>query len=174
MKAMDFKRISIRGRVAFSIVCLENSIKHFQLSELEWDFLLKLLWNYTSINMGTWHYQVAECIPRGVLNDTDDLSDLDFLSETQFWSLNQLYKKCNNELLEIIDLIFFIGISDLYSSIENYSPQTIEYLQEILLIMNKHKIPLPPVNMFYQFSITEYNGWGREFTREDVFRNISN
>lgn len=170
MKGKDFIEVSIRGRVAFGVVCLENAIKHFNRLDLEWNFLLKLLWSYTNDNVGTWHYQLAECIPSAVMVGDDKY--LDFLSKQQFWEFNKLYSQCNDEILQIIDLIFSIGVEDLYSSIVNNSPETICHLNDIINILNNDNIPLPSIDLFERFPITENHGWGREFTRAEVYDGI--
>lgn len=85
----DFKNVSIRARVAFSICCLEKMIKHYQLQHLDWSFILGLLWSYTDTNPGSWHENLTECIPNGVLKDSDELSDLEFLDENQFRELHE-------------------------------------------------------------------------------------
>lgn len=170
MKAQDFVNISIRGRMAFAIICLENAIKHFKLDETQWIFIYKMLWRYTNTNVGKWHEQMAECTPNGVLNSTDDLSDLEFLNETEFWEINKLYQKTNKIILRIIDVIFYIGIKDLYTSITNGSQETLKYIQEIIDLLNNNNIALPNIKLFNQFPISENNGWGREFERADIFK----
>jgi len=36
--------------------------------------------------------------------------------------------------------------------------------------MNENNIPLPDIKMFKQFPVTENNGWGRAFNRDEVFK----
>lgn len=55
MNIQEFNKISIRGRVAYGIVCLEEAIKKYSLEHLDWDFMLKILWSYTNGNVGKWH-----------------------------------------------------------------------------------------------------------------------
>ncbi len=59
MKAYNFINVSIRGRVGFSILCLENSISFFELPNLDWSLILKLLWSYTDSNVGLWHEKLS-------------------------------------------------------------------------------------------------------------------
>ena len=45
----DFKKISIRGRVAFGICCLENAMDEYKVSGEGWNILLERLWSFTSL-----------------------------------------------------------------------------------------------------------------------------
>jgi hypothetical protein len=108
------------------------------------------------------------CTERGG-NNTDDLTDLEYLDEKDFWELNKLYKNANQVILRIIDITYYIGIKDLYSSIVDGSQDTLRYLQEIIDLMEQNNIPLPDEKLFGKFPISENEGWGREFTRDDVF-----
>jgi hypothetical protein len=165
-----FKNLSIRARVAYGICCLEEAIKYYCLLESDWDFMMNLLWTYTNKNIGKWHEIMAECSPDSVL---EELSYQDKgiinISIKEYEELRFLYSKSNKVCDSIINLIFEIGTRDLYSSIVNGSPDTIEYLQEIIILMQQNNIPLPDIEIFKKFPITENHGWGREFTRNAVF-----
>ncbi|HEY9009344.1 MAG TPA: hypothetical protein VIM75_24575 [Ohtaekwangia sp.] len=169
MKSQEFTNISIRGRVAFAILCLEKAIIHFGFDIYDWSFVLNLLWSITNTKLGSWHYPLAECTGRSIINDEGHLDDLEFLTKEKFWELNKLYKNANHAILRMIDLIFEISTRDLYASIVNASPDTLKYLQEIIDMMNQNEIPLPDAKLFQKFPITENEGWGREFSRDEIY-----
>lgn len=170
MNAIEFENISMRARVAFGILCLENAIKYYQLDHLNWSFINKLLWSYTNSNVGRWHEIMSEATPFGVLGETEYLDDLDNISVEEFRQLEDLYKRSNNEINKIIDFIFNIGTRDLYAAIVNGSPDTLKYIQRIIDIMCENNIELPNVRLFDKFSINENQGWGKEFIKEDIFQ----
>lgn len=169
MDAKEFGNISIRGRVAYAIFCLEKAIDHFGFDKQNWLFVLDLMWSTTNAKLGSWHYPLAECTGRSIINDEGNLDDLEFLTKEKFWELNKLYKGSNKTILRMIDLIFEISTRDLYASIANNSPDTLNYLQEILDLMDRNNIAVPEITLFQKFSINENAGWGREFTREEIF-----
>lgn len=169
MKAKEFTNISIRGRVAYAVLCLEKAIVHFGFDKYDWSFVLNLLWSITNTKLGSWHYPLAECTGRSIINDEGNLEDLEFLTKDKFWELNKLYKKSNNVILRIIDLIFEISTRDLYASIVNGSPDTLKYLQEIIDTMDQNKISLPNMEFIKKLPISENGGWGRDFTRQEIF-----
>ena len=45
----DLKKISIRGRVAFGICCLENAMEKYKINGQGWNLLLEKLWSFTSL-----------------------------------------------------------------------------------------------------------------------------
>jgi hypothetical protein len=158
----DMKLISIRARVAFAILCLENAIKQSKKENLDWSFMIG--------KVGDWHYPMAESTPRSVLFDARyDEKDMDFLTEEDCIHLKEVYSNSTELIKDIINIIFEIGTRDLYSSIVNGSPDTLKYLMEIIDLMEQNNIPLPDMNLFEKSPITENEGWGREFTREDIF-----
>jgi hypothetical protein len=165
-----FNLISIRARVAFAILCLENTIQHFKKENLEWSFIYKLLWSYTIGKVGSWHYPMAEATPRSILFDAKyDEKEMEFLNEDEYNQLKIIYSNSNELINTMINKIFEIGTRDLYSSIVNNSPDTINYLKEIIQLMEQNNIQLPDIKLFEKFPITENEGWGREFTRKDIF-----
>jgi hypothetical protein len=169
MKAKEFEKISMRARVAYGICCLENAIKYYNLSHLSWTFILNVLWSYTNKNVGRWHELMSECSPDSILEELSfKEKGITHISENDYEALRLLYSNVNTVCQNIINSLFNIGTRNLYSSIVNNSPETLIYLQEIIDIMDQNNIPLPDIKPFMKFPITEEEGWGREFTREEI------
>jgi hypothetical protein len=166
---MDFKEVSIRGRVAYEIMCVENAISFFRLEDLNWDFVLDLMWSYTNEDVGAWHYPMGEAMPWTVLSNSDYHSHMmEIITEDQFFELYALYQASSEPVNFMINEIFDIGTRDLYASVANDSPDTLNSLQKIVEIMNENKIPLPQSEVFKRFSIEENAGWGRAFIKEEL------
>ncbi len=85
------------------------------------------------------------------------------------YGMKSCHKNANQVILIIIDITYYIGIKDLYSSIVDGSQDTLRYLQEIIDLMELNNFPLPDDKLFGKFPISENEGWGREFTRDYVF-----
>ncbi|WP_108867402.1 hypothetical protein [Aquimarina aquimarini] len=165
----EFNDISIRGRVAYAIMCLENAIKWYKKDNLDWSFLFQLLWSFMKGNVADWHYPMAEATPRSILFDAEySVKEMNYINREEYSKLTNLYNSSNEVIIFILNKLFEIGTRDLYSSISNNSLDTLEYLEDIIDIMNKNKIPLPEVKFFKKFSINENNGWGRELNRSDL------
>lgn len=163
------KDLSIRARVAFSILCLEAFIKFLNYDISKWNLILSELWKYTNTNVGKWHENISEMTPFSINEKIAfELKGCENIDESKHDELQKLYADVNIEILKIINLIFEIGTRDLYSSITNHSQDTISYLKEIILVLEKNGIDLPNINGLQKFSILENNGWGSEFKKEDI------
>ena len=89
--------------------------------------------------------------------------NFDYINEEQFRTLQKLYKGSNDIVKNIIRLIFDIGISELYGSIENYGQRTLDNLEILLNYMVSNNIPLPDINKFKPLSYDDGDGWGNNF-----------
>lgn len=172
------KEISTRGRVAFAICCMESSIANFQLKDDKWDSLvLKELWAFCNSSIGLWIYKVAELLPISVLYECDfKIKDYEYFSEKEHNELQELFRNTNQTVLRVLELIYKIGDCNVYIELnsDELKMKAMPFLEELIEIMNYNKIPLPDINLFEQFPITENKGWGREFTRDEVFRSKEN
>lgn len=179
MTANEFKEISTRGRVAFAICCLENAMKKqnlFQNDESE-KTILQQLWHFTTDNMALWELQIGDLIPFVVMNDIsyEYVEDFEFFSPTICRKFQRYYEKCQKYTLDIIDLIYDLGRTNLFVTINNdeLKEASFPYLQKIINLMIENHISMPNIDLFKKFPITENNGWGRGFTKEMIFENIS-
>jgi hypothetical protein len=165
MNKNDFFDISIRGRVAFSICCFENAIKHFSYKIDEWIFIIEKLWAYTNINsFDDWHYLIAEVLPDSILeNNIYNNLNFDFIDEEEFYKMANLYNKSNEIILKIIKYIFNIGISEFYGRLVNYGQKTLDNLKILIDYMTSNKITLPDLDKFMSFSYGDNDGWGNKF-----------
>lgn len=167
-----FKKFSIRARVAYGALCLENLLKDTFVSSSEYRSILDLIWLYTAVNPGTWHYKMSEATPFSI---EDPLpykeKGYEFLSKDQHDQLAHLYSQMGSEAKQIINLLFEIGTLDLYSTIKNGSPRTLQMLLDIADTVAELGVDLPPYEPLLKYGIQEEQGWGKTFEREDL-RNI--
>lgn len=171
MESEEFKDLSIRARVAYGICCLESAINYYNINHFDWTFILDVLWSYTNGNIGKWHEIMAECSPDSILEDLSyEVKGITIISIEEYEKLRTLFMQSNKVCQDIINIIFNIGTRDLYSSIVNGSPDTLKYLQQIIEIMKHNNIPLPDVEYFRKYSIHDNEGWGKEFSREDIYK----
>jgi hypothetical protein len=167
---INFRNISIRGRVAYGICCLENAIRHYNLEHLDWSFILELLWSYTDQNIGRWHEFMSECSADSILEELEfEKKGIRNISFFEYQKLRDLYLKSNPIINQIINTIVDIGTYDLYASIVNNSPKTIEYIDELIVLMDQNNILLPDIIFFQKFTINENEGWGCPFVKKDIF-----
>ena len=174
MNRNAFVSTSVKGRMAFVICCAENAVAFYQLNKGEWDFVLDILWGFMSLpkekDFALWHENEGECVPWVIEGDVPyEKSDIAYLTKEQYYVLNKTYKNAPRVLNEIINHAFQIASFELYGSIVGNSPVTMKYIEEVINLMTQENIPMPDAELFAKFSINENNGWGRSFTRKDVF-----
>lgn len=161
------EKISIRARVAFIILCLENAIKK-NTAIVSWNKVLNVFWLQTSIHfVDEWLYEVSKIMPESILED--EYEENDTITLEDYTKLKELYKTAPRFLFELMELAFECGTIDLYGGIENNSEKTIQSVLHCIEIMNKNNIELPNIDLLKKYSISENHGWGKTFTKEEIF-----
>ncbi|NIG55059.1 hypothetical protein [Chitinophaga sp. Cy-1792] len=162
----NFKRISIRARLAYGALCLENAIKFYQQEHLNWTYLFDLIWSTTTTFMYSWADHMGEASPFVVMHDPFDPREAVYVMEEDFYQLKALYDEANPVLITIIDRIWYAGMCNTGDGLTHY---TILPMQQLADLMDKHAIPLPDITPFFKFGVAEDSGWGRAFTREEIY-----
>lgn len=187
-----FKKISIRGRVAFGICCLENAMEKYKVSGQGWNLLLEKLWSFTSLP--------AIFIPTDlggiefVLEKWADINDFmpyskffqapytyvdlceylmlynkKIIDEKEYDLLREAYRDTNDIITRICFFIVDIGMCELWSTPDGYSATTLEKLQELIDFVTKNNLPLPDIEPFKQYEYDpkeiddDSRGWGYSF-----------
>ncbi len=163
----EFKTISIRGRMAYILCLFENLLIYYDCDKKDWDFVLKKLWEFTSIEyVDDWMYEVSEIMPNSVLNDGVD--GLEFINENEFYKLKELYINISNDIKKMLMIIFELGTIEIYSNVTDYSPRTIEKLQEAMGILKNKNIELVDVEKFKKYNYKYKQGWGKCFYGKEL------
>ena len=96
----DLYNLSIRARVAYGTMCLEALLSKLGYELEEWDFILRRLWEYTSIKyLDDWHDMMAEYIPSSILDCP--FEEGDYIKKEEYDFLSKLYR-VKRELCEVI------------------------------------------------------------------------
>ena len=164
----DFYNISIRGRVAYSICCLENVIIFFRYDESKWEILLRYLWTYTTIDfIDTWQDISSELLPETIMEFSKYNNDYEYIREDEFYKLYDLYRNANEEIKKIINLIFYIGTSELYGAIRNNGEGSLKKLEDLIDLMIEEEIQLPKIDKFERLVFDQNDGYGKIFDRKE-------
>ena len=166
-----FLTLSIRARVAYGILCLEQTLQKLGYDYNHWQFLLDTLWSYTYSNPGAWHMIAAEITPLSIVENSEYNSiDFECITQEQYSLLKRMYSTIPKEYFVIFELIFEIGTKDLYASIVNGSKETHGFLSAIVKVLEENKIDVPDIPKFLiKQGIEENYGWGNPFYRNDIF-----
>jgi hypothetical protein len=157
--------VSVRGRVAFSICCLETAILHFVAESESWRFLLDELWKYTTESrLDRWQEIIAEYTPSVIL-DQEHFSDGDFefIDEQLFNRLHRLYSQHESVLSELVDLVFDVGTIELFGSIDGFGQESLNQACRVMEKVQAIGLRLPELDRFATYSRLERRGWGNPF-----------
>lgn len=170
MNIDTFKKISLNGRVAYAIRCLENTILTLNYDVNKWKIVLEYLWEFTSIQyLDDWSGMIAEIIPDNLLEfKTYEEHDFEYLDEKNFEYLYSLYKNIDEKIDFIMTSIYNIGTSHAYSVIVEYGQKSLDELEKLIIYMIQNNIQLPDIKLFETFSIEENEGWGNKFDGRNI------
>jgi hypothetical protein len=169
-----FINVSIRGRVAFGICCLENALTQLGYPLTEWQLVLAQLWKYTEQSMlDDWHEVTAEYVPEAVLEELPfDKKGNEYVSQELNAALGMLYRGVPRFIHELIDEIFWAGTIELYGALVNGGEQSLLHTLAMVKLMKDNTIPLPGYPAYTVF-LELSGGWGKPFTREYLLSKLA-
>ena len=147
MDAVLFENISIVGRFAFSVTCLEQVCKVWNIKNIEMDNLIDFLWTFTLLDFDSWECDLYNIIP------------LDIFDMPEQFGFVHLEKE-----KEKILLIIFYNIFQFTSM--KYNPRKFKDRHSLLCtlkigsLLEENSIELPDLKPFPKSKITEYSIWG--------------
>ncbi|WP_338555851.1 hypothetical protein [Paenibacillus sp. KS-LC4] len=165
MNIDKFINISMRGRVAYGISCLENALLSFKYDLNDWKIVLNYLWEFTSIQyLDDWNDAAVELIPENLLEfRMYEEHEFERLSKQEFVYLYNLYQDIDVSIDKLIRSIYELGVSHVYTEIEGYGESSLKSLERLVNVMFINNFPLPSIEPFLKYSIKENRGWGNKF-----------
>ena len=164
MEKQQFKTISMTGRLAYAILCLETYLtrKH---PEKDFTCLSNLLWLGTS-SMG-WddYYELMDDLMSEFLfaSETYDPENFSQLKEEDFKKIHALLRGIEKESDSFFSILHDITSVYAYSEIPGCGAESIEILFKGISILEALGIPLPNIESISFASFSERNGWGKRF-----------
>lgn len=162
MLKTTFYPISIRGRIAYSNMCFEHYVLN-KYPNCDFSKICKLMWNMVNesdyIDNSAYHYM--EVIPEYLFEfETYAESDFEYISEEDFNMFRGILNKYDVNLNVIMHRIYDIAMEYAYQDFDYPAKNTVNYLFEIIDILNKSNIPLPDENLVSDFKFEQCDGWG--------------
>src|SRR5687768_15520281 len=114
----NFKEISIRGRLAYGVTCLEKALEQFNIkNDLIEKEVLPVIWEFTkSTDLAKWEESINKIDP---LNEVSG-------------PLKDLYGQLPSFIPEMISNVIEIGAGNLYGGTGEYSLSTLQPLKRVL------------------------------------------
>jgi hypothetical protein len=174
------KKISIRGRFAYGLICLEKVIEEKDLKLPELESLIINMWEITnSDKLGWWQDLLIENNPKVVIGDYElfkngnvifeEIGFATIADKVEFEKRVEFLKKLPHPVIEIIDKLVEIANQNLFAGGGEFSESTLEptiELIEILDTIGNFRRPKIELVQFSEFS--QNNGWGNKFSKEKI------
>ena len=169
MNKYDFKNISIRGRVAFGVSCLNTYLKT-KYPDIDFSPVLNLACKITEdsdyIDNSTEAFM--EIIPEYLYEfDNYEEAEFEYLSKEAYNLFISIIPKDDPDLNILMHSIRDIAWEYCYVALEPGAQNTYRYLNSIIETMNKCAFPLPDINAFKKYDFSESDGWGRHINRAE-------
>lgn len=164
--------VSMRGRVAYAIICLEEAILQLAQEPDEWAWLLRRLWTYTSARrLDDWQDEAVEVTSNVILHyEQYPDKSFDYLTEAEVSTLRVLYEASDPTLSRLVDLVYEIGTLELFGGLEGGAPESLQGLGAVVSLLRDKGIPGPSVALVADKSFTEEHGWGTPFDADELRR----
>ena len=174
------KRISIRGRFAYGLMCLERVTENNGVNFPELQLLITKMWEITnSEKLGWWQDLLIENNPNTVIGDYQLFKNGKItFKEIGFSTINNLeefesrvnfLKKLPSPIVKLIDKLTEIVNQNLFAGCGEHSESTLKPTIELVEILDSildFERPIIEIVKFSKFS--ENHGWGNKFTRGEL------
>lgn len=162
-----FDKLSIRGRVAYAIMCFERYVTNVY-PDKDMSAVAEVMWKIVddSDYIDNSAYRYMEIIPEYLFEAKDFISsEFDYMTESEYVFYTHLLPtpEDDNELNIIMHSIYDIAMEYAYTAVELDAPETKEYLQEVSKILQTNSITLPKVDDIQKYEWDDTHGWGQPF-----------
>ena len=136
IRSHRFYKVSWRGRVAYLILCLEETLRFYGQDISAWEYVLRKLWSITDSTegdwIGNWLDSVGELLPSTVLTGkTGKIQNLYTRSGTIMILVNALMENA------------YAIVCEWSPEKVVYNPDALHYIDSAEEIMGKFGVPLP-------------------------------
>lgn len=159
-----FSNISIRGRVAYAIMCFERYVLA-AYPERNWKRVDDFMWKICDDSdfIDNTEYRYVEIVPECLLQFPDyESSDFDYLTEEEYNYYISIIPN-DDDLNTIMMSVYDIAMDYAYTSIPKSAPYTLEELEKTISVLEKAGIDLPDVSSVQKYTFSESDGWGNMF-----------
>ena len=163
MQEKDFCDISMNGRMAYLILCVESYIKTKYPSK-DWTVLSKWMWKSTSEYWDEWDDKFMEIIPEFLFEfDSYEESDFENLTKEEYDYFTDLFKDLPEDFNSLLLKLHEMNSIYCYEPIPGQGEGASKLIIESCAILKKYNIPLPAISTVAFSSFSEKNGWGENF-----------
>ncbi len=165
-----FDTISMNGRMAYVIMCVEKYLKSIYPNK-DWTLLAEKLWSATSMNWGDWTEIYSSYIPDVLFQYDNYDEELSFgMTPSEYTKIKKIYAGITEGLEDnpedevnfILNKPFEIATVYEGTTIGNGSA-SLDIINATEALLINHTISLPDYHSVEFSKFTECNGWGDDF-----------
>lgn len=167
---INFKNISIRGRLAYGIICTQKLFDKYNINYSDYqvfnNFFDKLWLICEQDNLEEYEGYINEIVPYSIIERSEkDFEDLEYITQEEAQELRDLYKAFPPNILKSMELLSEIAFGNMYGSTGNHSPITYSAIMKLLDCINTENIDLEDIELISVFDFNELHGWGEPKSR---------
>ncbi|WP_409446088.1 hypothetical protein [Mariniflexile rhizosphaerae] len=165
------KKISIRGRFAFGMKCLEQYAIENELSDKCINKIFDSLWEFTSSDeLDIWEEKISDINPKYILNINPENIETEFPTITldEYYEIKEFYKSSDKHFVSMVSEIIEIGVGNLYGGTDDYSSWTLNPTLELIKLAELNLKQIPKIENFEFSKFSEDNGWGNKINRKSL------
>jgi hypothetical protein len=148
--------VSIRGRMAFGVTCLESVCTALRIESKAMQDLIEVLWRFTESKMlGEWEGDICAALPA---------REGDVEAYTTHFGLRHLNDAQQRFVTGLIDTVIEVGRGNLYAGF--VSVHTRDPTFKIAVMLHERGFAVPDIQRFAISSVEEFHGWGNPISRE--------
>ncbi len=162
------KSLSITGRIAFCVLCVEEYIKSTK-NDIDFSFLENILWSFSfeGEHFDTWAYRLLEIVPEYLYEyenykQTTD-KEKSSLTEEDFNHARTLIAKDDVVLSKLLNNAYDVAMVYAYGSIPGHGNETIKICMDSVGILNNCNMPIPELKINDSLKWETNKGWGGSF-----------
>lgn len=159
-----FETISLRGRMAYVIMCAERYALAKKPSA-EWRPVFKDLWSITEdIMWDDWSDRVMDLLPEYIYElNAYDPDEFSWLDENGFKQLKELYAGMGDDWARILRNLVDMEEIYAYTSIPGTGSESIALAEEVVELVRNSGVGIPDVNQVAFSSFADNGGRGNPF-----------
>ena len=156
MKSEDIGNFTLLARTAFAIMCFEKYVLSVY-SHVDFKPVAEMMWHIVdgSDYLDEAAYKYAEIIPDSLFEyDSFETLDYEYMTKEQYVLFSNILNPQDHDLNRLMEAIYDIAMSYCYTMVTPGAPATIPYLQEVIGVLEKHKLDLPDLSLLSNHSIS--------------------
>ncbi len=168
MKYSDFENISMNGRMAYLILCVEKYLIT-KYPHTDWTVLSKWMWKATSEYWDEWGYRFIEIIPEYLFEfDSYEASNFEAISKEDYDYFTKLFKDNTEILNELLQKLYDMQEVYCYTSIPGKGNDAIQIVLDMCNVLEKENVSLPDPSIVSFSTFKDKDGWGEDFDGEKL------